>query len=169
MLLLVQRSQKYWDQNLWCLTLQTGGNTYINWINYCKCWLSCNWWQTFWLNTLDDYEEYKRYIIMEHLIKVNMEKHQQSSLYIVNYGLHTKIGRQVYAHIYIIISTYIWFKHITIEGLPFATKIRGISGGLVGLVQLMTSVANSFSSGLLRNLCWVRPTAIPLPTGRKSI
>ena len=73
------------------------------------------------------------------------------SAYSYNSGHYTKIGRQVYAHIYIRVENGNisgGTGDITIEGLPFASKSSGnISNGTGAWIENFTNIANSFSAG----------------------
>ena len=73
------------------------------------------------------------------------------SSYSYNSGHYTKIGRQVFAHIYIRVENGDisgGSGDITIEGLPFASKSTGnISNGAGAWIENYTNVVNNFSSG----------------------
>ena len=73
------------------------------------------------------------------------------SAYSYNSGHYTKIGRQVYAHIYVRVENGNisgGSGDLTIEGLPFASKSTdAISNGAGAWIENFTSVANNFSSG----------------------
>ena len=82
------------------------------------------------------------------------------SSYSYNSGHYTKIGRQVFAHIYIRVENGDisgGSGDITIEGLPFASKSTGnISNGAGAWIENYTNVVNNFSSG--RN--YARPVMV---------
>ena len=97
-------------------------------------------------NALDDYEEGTWTATLG-----GTSSNPTVSAYAYNSGHYTKIGRQVFAHIYMRIEN----GNIsggsgdaTINGLPFAAKSTGqISNGAGAWIENYTSVANSFSSG----------------------
>lgn len=97
-------------------------------------------------NTLDDYEEGTWTATLG-----GLSSNPTVSAYAYNSGYYTKIGRQVFAHIYMRIEN----GNIsggsgdaTILGLPFTSKSSGqISNGAGAWIENYTSVANSFSSG----------------------
>ena len=97
-------------------------------------------------NALDDYEEGTWTATLG-----GLSSNPTVSAYAYNSGHYTKIGRQVFAHIYMRIEN----GNIsggsgdaTINGLPFAAKSSGaISNGAGGWIENFTSIANSFSSG----------------------
>ena len=106
-------------------------------------------------NTLDDYEEGTWTATLG-----GTGSAPTVSSYSYNSGYYTKIGRQVYAHIYIRVENGDisgGSGDITIEGLPFASKSSGsISNGAGAWIENFTSVANSFSSGR----SYARPTMV---------
>ena len=97
-------------------------------------------------NTLDDYEEGTWTATLG-----GTSSNPTVSSYSYNSGHYTKIGRQVFAHIYMRIES----GNIsggsgdaTILGLPFQSKSGGsISNGAGAWIENYTYTANSFSSG----------------------
>ena len=97
-------------------------------------------------NTLDDYEEGTWTATLG-----GSGSDPTVSSYSYNSGHYTKIGRQVYAHIYMRIES----GDISggsgdgiIRGLPFAAKSSGsISNGVGGWIENYWSTSTSFSSG----------------------
>ena len=97
-------------------------------------------------NTLDDYEEGTWTATLG-----GTSSAPTVSSYSYNSGHYTKIGRQVFAHVYIRVENGDisgGSGDITIEGLPFASKSTdSISNGAGAWIENYTNVANSFSSG----------------------